>query len=61
MKTLEYSGFVHSLGVQWFLPSIQAAVDFIEKHRSVSRDVGNVCCELNCLLSVERSITQDHI
>ena len=38
METLEYSGFVDSLGVQWFLPSIQAAVDFIEKHRLVSID-----------------------
>ena len=38
MEALEYSGFVHSLGMQWFLPSIQAAVDFIEKQRSVRRD-----------------------
>ena len=35
METLEYSGFVHNLGVQWFLPSIQAAVDFIEKQKSI--------------------------
>ena len=35
METLEYSGFVASLGAQWFLPSIQAAVDFIEKQQSV--------------------------
>ena len=61
METLEYSGFVHSLGMQWFLPSIQAAVDFIEKHRSVSRVVGNVHRELNCLLSVKGSVAQDHI
>ena len=51
MESLEYSGFVHSLGVQWFIPSIQAAVDFIEKHRSVSRVVGNVimlCYQVRC-------------
>ena len=39
METLEYSGFVDSLGTQWFLPSIQAAVDFIKEHRSVSNNV----------------------
>ena len=38
MESLEYSGFVDSLGMQWLLPSIQAAVDFIEKHRLVSID-----------------------
>ena len=38
MESLEYSGFSDSLGSQWFLPSIQAAVDFIEKQRSVSRN-----------------------
>jgi len=35
MKTLEYSGFFSSLGAQWFQPSIQAAVDFIKKQKSL--------------------------
>ena len=40
METLEYSGFVDTLGTQWFLPSIQAAVDFIEKQRLVDKQMG---------------------
>ena len=42
MKTLEYSGFVDSLGVQWFLPSIQAAVDFIKKQKLLNTQIGNL-------------------
>ena len=40
IETLEYLGFVDSLGMQWFLPSIQAAVDFIKKQKllKVSRN-----------------------
>ena len=40
METLEYSGFVDSLGVQWFLPSIQAAVDFIKKQKLLNAQIG---------------------
>ena len=39
METLEYSGFVHNLGVQWFLPSIQVAVDFIEKQKLIDEQI----------------------
>ena len=40
METLEYSGFVDTLGVQWFLPSIQTAVDFIAEQRSLNPQAG---------------------
>ena len=40
METLEYSGFVESLGRQWFLSSIQAAVNFIEKQTPVDAQIG---------------------
>ena len=40
MESLEYSGFVDSLGMQWFLPSIQAAVDFIEKQKLLNTQTG---------------------
>ena len=40
METLEHSGFVDSLGVQWFLPSIQAAVDFIKKQKLLNTQIG---------------------
>ena len=40
IETLEYSGFVDTLGARWFLPSIQTAVDFIEKQKSLNPQAG---------------------
>ena len=40
IETLEYSGFVNSLGVQWFLPSIQAAVDYVKKQKVLNSQIG---------------------